>query len=195
MLYHPSGPTVGAVPVGPKPYMPTDSSMSLLMLKRATAQRRVQKAVTPSQVKATIKKSMKTKTKKSVSFAPTATVTERPISAIDLQNMWYDNNEYKYFEFDRRRTILAISQAQGDVNLLNPEEFCVRGLEHQLTSKQCITRKLKTMQYTRFVLDQQDELRYFGVQDPESLKLSSEMLSRRSQQRAHLQAMLDSQDI
>jgi hypothetical protein len=131
------------------------------------------------------------KPKKTVSFATTATVQERPFSPSDLRQTWYQAHEYGSFEAERRRTILAVREKQGDLSRLDPNVHCVRGLEHQLSSKQVLSRKYKSIQYTKVLLEQQYIQRLTGVSDPEYLQVLSQMFSKQASQRAYLRAVID----
>ena len=129
--------------------------------------------------------------KKRVKFATTAAVQARPISQEELKDMWYGPEEYSRFEDDRRRTICAMQTCKGDLNSLDSEQYCIRGLEQLMSAKQVLARRHNSMQYIRVVLEQQYVQRCTGKVDPDSLQAVSEMFSKQSGKRAYLRAVID----
>lgn len=138
------------------------------------------------------KKTTTKKPKRSVRFSNMASVTTRPTtSKSELDTMWYHDNEYTAFDQERRRTIAAIKNVNGDLSSLDPTVYCVRGLEQQLSTKQVLARRLKAKQYTHVVLRQQYVQKRIGRSDPDRLQAISEMFSRQATQRAHLRGVID----
>jgi hypothetical protein len=134
------------------------------------------------------------KPKKSVSFATTASVKERPISQQELDSMWYQREEYTGFDTDRQKTLSAVQAVQGELQLLDPNEHCLVGLEHYLCCKRAVARKFSIMKTIRLVLQQQHLHRKLGVTDPYSLQAVCEIFSKGSLQTAHLRALLHASD-
>jgi len=136
------------------------------------------------------------KAKKSVRFADDkTTISFRRISREELCDMWYQPAEYCEFDRSRRLTIAAVKEVNGNLDALDPQEHCVMGLEEQLTRKQILARRLRTVNYNRLVLEQQDLHRAFGgMQDISSVqqqqKAISDMFSRQALKRAQLRALL-----
>lgn len=163
----------------PIPTFSTAGSWSLLSLN-ASKRRYLREKWAPR--KATASRRRK------VTFSKVATVKTRPAPL--PSETWYQPVEYAQFNRDRRATIDAIQSVHGDVSILDPQVHCVRGLEHQLSKKQVLSRKLKSMRYVRTLLDEQFVQKLSGNEDPESLQILSTIFSKQASQRAHLRAIL-----
>jgi hypothetical protein len=129
--------------------------------------------------------------KKGVRFAPIAHVhCRRPVS--DLSHLWYQRADYNGFERDRRSTVSAVHQVNGDVSSLDPAKFCLRGLEQHLTKRQVFARRLNAFKCKRIVLEQQRYQQYTtGKTDPNTLRVVSQLYSEQPTKRAHLRAILE----
>jgi hypothetical protein len=160
------------------------SDMSLFALTSRARSHRTSTKTVPLKARYAL-----TKPKKRVSFAMFATVQDHPLRPSDLQATWYQAEEYFKFDRERRRTIEAIRSSRGNFSSLDPENICIRGLEHQLSAKQVLSRKYKSMQYKRLLLERQYYLKQYGVSDPESLQIVSQMFSKESTRSAYLRAM------
>jgi hypothetical protein len=74
----------------------------------------------------------------------------------DIQNCWYNRNEYVAFDNDRKRTVHMIQRAYYDFRYLNPAEHTIIGLENYIYGKeQMILRKMRSVRHVRCVLRQQ----------------------------------------
>jgi hypothetical protein len=127
--------------------------------------------------------------RKRVRFATTASVVRRSLSKEELAKAWYQRADYYDFDRERRSTVYAVKQVNGDLSSLDPAKYCLRGLEHHLSKKQMIDRKLRAMRCKRVVLEQQHYQRFSGVSDPGSLQAVSELFSARSSKSAQLRAL------
>ena len=175
------------------------------------------------------------KAKKTVHFAPNATVAYRPaMSKEEIDQSWYRPIDYTKFQDSRRQSIQAITEyliqsqqqqqnenenswnrcfddARDDehgYNTIDPLEHTMTGLEEQLTRKQILARRLKTLHHKKLVLqlyksnqlsNQNDEKKAITeyTQDTsecekKSLRAMSEMFARQSMKRAHLRAVMGS---
>ena len=124
------------------------------------------------------------KKRRKVQFATTASVyrqTEEPPS-----ETWYTDKDYFEFERDRRETIKAIQYAYASRTRLDPTEYCAQGL--QISRRQMMQSKLRTMQCQRAVLEQQMKLKSLGQKDPHTLEAVSKVFSESSSQRAFRRA-------
>lgn len=137
-----------------------------------------------------MQKQSPTKTKR-VQFAPTKNVANLHRSQEDLSKSWYVDSEYTAFDQERKRTVAALHEVNGELRCLDPTEYTVSGLEHHLCRQLMIARKVKTMRHVRSVLKQQHSNRCTGVNDPESLRSVSEFFSTQPSKRAHLRGVLD----
>jgi hypothetical protein len=109
----------------------------------------------------------------------------------DLSAAWIQPEEYATIEKDRRRTMEAVMVANGDMSLLNADEFCIMGLEHQVSSAQTAKRRVKNMQFRKLIIEEERFQRRCGFSDPEALQSLSEIFSQQAKKRAHLRAVLD----
>ena len=142
----------------------------------------------------TMDKRIPDKKPSAVRFASTKTVCYyRGQSKEERKKLWYQQKDYMSFDKDRRHTISAVHHVYGDLTWLDPEKYCILGLEQQLTREQMMDRKKRIVRYQRAVLEQQYYQRYvMGVEDPHTLKDLSAMLSHQSLAKAHLRAVIQS---
>lgn len=99
-------------------------------------------------------------------------------------NSWYRREDYWSFEQERRFTLMAIRNANGDESVLDPNQFSLRGLEQKVCRQQIAQRKWEAQLCQRAVLEHQFRLRQSGIWDPDQLKAISERYSQPAQQRA-----------
>ena len=137
-----------------------------------------------------VKRTIPLKVRKSVKFAKQATSRSRSISKTDLEKAWYQPKDYDGFEQEMRDTIRAVTLVNGDIACLNPTKFCIQGLEQQLTKRQIFRRRMHAVQYTNAILHQQDYQRFSGINDPQSLRVVSEMFSQQEAKRAYMRAVI-----
>lgn len=104
----------------------------------------------------------------------------------DVRNSWYREADYGHFERDTRHSVLAVRRVRGDLRRLDPGRHTVTGLEKNLSRRQVLSRKLKTVRHVRTVLDRQR-----SATDEAELQAVSELFSRPATRRAHLRGVLD----
>jgi hypothetical protein len=90
---------------------------------------------------------------------------------------------------ERKRTVQAFHQVQGQLEFLDPTEYTVTGLEELLCGQQMIARKYQTRQHRKVVLETQHFQRCTGHYDSESLRCVSEVFSKQSGKRAAMRGM------
>ena len=130
------------------------------------------------------------KPKKSVSFSSFANVTVREISREELSECWIQPEEYSQIEEGRKRCLDQVKRALlGRAPTPDPSEYCIHGLEQQLSPKQVLERKIKNMQYRRLLLEEQHAQRCCGVSDPQALQKLSELFSQQATRRALRRAL------
>jgi hypothetical protein len=105
--------------------------------------------------------------------------------------MWYEVEEYNFFQKECRRTVAAIKKAKGELSTLDPTEHCVRGLEQFLSVKQMVLRKKEAKRYIHVMMRQQYVQRRTGQSDPSRLQALSELFSKQAGQRAYLRGVID----
>jgi hypothetical protein len=164
------------------------NEMSLLKLKLAASTMPLNRKPLSIKAKQT---STTIKAKRSVNFSNMTRVATRPISQQELRTMWYEVEEYKFFQKDCRRTIAAIKKAKGELSTLDPTEHCVRGLEQFLSVKQMVLRKKEAKRYIHVMMRQQYVQRRTGQSDPSRLQALSEIFSKQAGQRAYLRGVID----
>lgn len=125
------------------------------------------------------------KPRKSVTFSSFANVAVREISREELHECWIQPNEYVQIQEDRKRCLDTVKRAMlGRAPVPDSSEFCLRGLEQRLSTKQVFERKIKNMQYRRLLLEEQHVQRCCGVSDPKALQSLSELFTQQATQRA-----------
>lgn len=122
------------------------------------------------------------RTKKSVRFAPTATMYQRSVSDEDLRNSWYSVEHYMAFEAENRRIVNAMyygkkgsfdpsaKASEAWIELLGLEQF-LHGPEHMMQ------RRHHTIHHGRMVLEIYDLQRSVGKYNPEIVRRVSELWS------------------
>jgi hypothetical protein len=122
------------------------------------------------------------RTKKSVRFAPTATMYRRSVSEEDLRNSWYRVEHYVAFEAENRRIVNAlyygkkgtfdpsVSANEASIELLGLEQF-LHGPEHMMQ------RRNHTTRHGLMVLETYDLQRSVGQYNPEIVRRVSELWS------------------
>ena len=132
------------------------------------------------------------KPKKTVSFSALANIKVREISREELNESWIQPEEYSEIEHGRKQCLETVKRAiLGRAPPPDPSEYCVYGLEQQLSSKKVLERKMKNLQYRRLLLEEQDVQRICGVSDPQALQTLSEVFSQQAIWRARRRASTD----
>jgi hypothetical protein len=158
------------------------------MLQRHVQRSQLQSPTSAAKRSTTVPTARVTKT---VRFAPTKTVNNFYKSPEDAKQSWYRSVEYTAFDQERKRTVAALHEVHGDLTCLDPTIFTVSGLEHHLYRQQMVDRRAKTLAHVRSVLKQQYANKCSGINDPESLRYISQLLSTQPCKRAHLRGILD----
>jgi len=149
-----------------------------------------------NRVKAAIKSSSKNLiTKKAVRFSESNKVTFRHLMPEDLQQAWYQAEDFARFQQDRTATVLALRSAGGNLNALNSVEQCVRGLEMQATPEIFRYRTTNIKNTIQGVLKQQEVERQMGLKssDPSMLGFVSSHFSKSAATFATAVAAIDAQ--
>ncbi|CAB9513249.1 expressed unknown protein [Seminavis robusta] len=83
-----------------------------------------------------------------------------------LEDAWYNHKEYRSFQMDARRTVLAFVKTGTDPALVDPSQFCLRGLEkHQIPSKARALYKSQNRHFIRLIVCEHVRLQKQGSQD------------------------------
>lgn len=111
---------------------------------------------------------------------------------------WYQNEDYRNFLRDRRRTAKALREVHGDASCLDKSRYCLRGLEGSLSGQDdhrllSYGRERRSQQTSiiRMVLEAQHEQRQMGIQNDDTIRVLYMMLSKVSRDRAMEVAALD----
>ena len=119
--------------------------------KKPAAQQ--QKRNSPSSVYEKTTLDAKKGLKRSVSFNPSEKKHEFDVSGEEKQNAWYGRSDYRVFREDMQVTALSVHL--GISNLLQPSEFCLRGLESSLSPWEGNLRKLKRRLLIETIIEEQ----------------------------------------
>jgi hypothetical protein len=95
----------------------------------------------------------------------------------EIRHTWYRKIDLDLFRSEVRKTVVDFSRASGQITLLQPEEYCLRGLEHYASAYIMSLHKDKKRSHSQLILNQQELQRH--SHDPNSLKIIS-MISSRS---------------
>ena len=110
----------------------------------------------------------------------------------EKKNSWYNRNEYRGFREDMQAT--ALSVRLGITNFIEPEDFCLRGLEANLSPDTAILRKLRRQILVDSILKEQQAQRILGASNQEVIRELSTILSTDSQIDAVRRGVSDSHD-
>lgn len=91
--------------------------------------------------------------KRSVSFNPSEKKHEFDVSSEEKQNAWYARSDYRVFREEAQVT--ALSVRLGISGLMQPSEFCLRGLECSLSPREGNLRKLKRRLLIETIIEEQ----------------------------------------
>ena len=91
--------------------------------------------------------------KRSVSFNPSEKKHEFDVSIEEKQNAWYGRSDYRVFREDMQVTALSVHLGISD--LLQPTEFCLRGLESSLSPQEGSLRKMKRRLLIETIIEEQ----------------------------------------
>jgi hypothetical protein len=131
-------------------------------------------------------------TKKSVRIAENHnTVLFRHVLDSELKQAWYQSKDYNDFQRDSRGTLDAFHMAQGQLCRLDPQYYCLRGLEAHVSAGVLEQRQSRIRTNVQVVLDQQQFQRFHGIKDPDMVANVSRMFSKNSRQHALSMGALD----
>jgi hypothetical protein len=119
------------------------------------------------------------------------TVQFRYASAEDLQNAWLQSKDYKSIRDENRETLLAITNVKGNIHALNANEFCIRGLEEQISVYIFRTAREKQRKFSKLVFVQHKIQQKHGLSDPDTLRKISDKLSQVDRTKAIKIAIID----
>ena len=132
------------------------------------------------------------KTRKAVRFAENRnTVLFRHVIESELKQSWYQPNDYGGFKKESKSTVEALRQAQGQLCQLDPQRYCIRGLEAHVNNQILQLRQTRIRSTVQVVLDQQRSQRMHGMKDENMIGAVSMMFSRQSRQHALSMGALD----
>jgi len=84
---------------------------------------------------------------------PTPTPTP-PVTATESTS-WYDNNDYFRMAMEQQETVDAFNEVDHQAECLNPEEYCLRGLENQIFPQIGLQSQGNTWEAVHSVLEHQ----------------------------------------
>ncbi|CAB9521587.1 expressed unknown protein [Seminavis robusta] len=93
----------------------------------------------------------------------------------EKQNAWYNRSEYRVFREDIQTTLLSVRL--GVSQLMEPTDFCLRGLEANVSPNVGMLRKVKRKILISSVLQEQRSQRIVGAVKPDVIRDVSAVLS------------------
>jgi hypothetical protein len=140
------------------------------------------------------KKRRTPKEKKSVRFSEEKRVHSIDVTTEDgfLCHRWYQQDDYTRIKQENRDTLAAISRANGKITTIDATEFCVRGLELQISvlllQMPFNNRQKKVV---RSVLRLQQVQRKMQTQDTQAIREMSRIISMQDKLKAWKIASID----
>jgi hypothetical protein len=102
----------------------------------------------------------------------------------ELKQTWYNDADYNRFKTEGRGTITALSETKGNIELLDPNQYCLRGFEEHTSVNRLRLKRRRQRACIESVLNNYYLQRKLGVKDQNSLMISSQMYSTNSIQLA-----------
>jgi hypothetical protein len=112
------------------------------------------------------------------------TVLARLASEDDLRNSWLQRKDFNLIRAGNRATLVAFANVMGNVNMLSPDEFCVRGLEEQIALYVFHTPRDQRRKFSNLILVQHKFQLRHGFVDADSLRKFSVHLSAKDRAKA-----------
>lgn len=126
-----------------------------------------------------------------VRFNTTVKITQFHSTDMDMQNAWYCPQEYRKFIVDCAKTMRTLKMLNGDLEKLEGNNTCIRGLEFQYEKEMGAKKKQRRQNLIATVLAQQKENQLAGNKDSSNLRIISETLSEDSKAIGLVLAALD----
>lgn len=135
---------------------------------------------------APLEKKRKLKHKKSVRFADDSfnQVHTRYYDTLDLQNAWMQQSDYQAIRIDNRNTLLEIKRVKGHMSQINNKQFCIRGLEEQISVILFRGERSLQRRVVRSIMFELNAQRYLGIHDPLPIASLYSMMAKPFVQRA-----------
>lgn len=124
----------------------------------------------------------KRKLRKTVGFAAEDKVQHQHCTEEDIQNAWYSNLDYKSFTDECRDTLKKVDAVNGDVDLLDSSEICMRGLETQVIPQVFHLNRRRKKLLIGMVVRQHELHKMTGNRDDGQLRAISLMFSKHSRE-------------
>jgi len=83
----------------------------------------------------------------------------------EIKAIWYRSKDYRHFDKDKKDTINKLKVNGGDVTTLDPERYCLRGIEEYQSVQIYREKRNNRLAYTRAILEEQERQRLFQVVD------------------------------
>lgn len=91
--------------------------------------------------------------KRSVRFSTAEQQVLFEVSPEEKQQAWYKRSDYQDFKEDMRTTALSVHL--GITYLIEPDDFCLRGLESSLSPREGLIRKLRRKLLIETIIEEQ----------------------------------------
>lgn len=102
------------------------------------------------------------------------------IDSSELDQTWYNDADYARFKMEGRDTIIALSEAMGNHELLDHNQHCLRGFEDYTSTNRLELKRQRQRACEQSVLNNYRLQRQLGVKNLDSLRMISLIYSKSS---------------
>jgi hypothetical protein len=109
----------------------------------------------------------------------------------DLKKSWIQQDEYQGIRNENRDTLLELKRVRGRVSQLNVDDFCIRGLEEQISIYLLRGERHRQRKFARRIVQFQNEQRRLGYTDASALSAMCAVLAQPALRKATNLANMD----
>jgi hypothetical protein len=109
----------------------------------------------------------------------------------DLKKSWIQQDEYQVIRNENRDTLLELKRVRGRVSQLNVDDFCIRGLEEQISIYLLRGERYRQRKIARRIVQAQNEQRLLGYTDAGALSAMCTVLAQPALRKATNLANMD----
>ena len=109
----------------------------------------------------------------------------------DIQNRWYCKEDYQRIKQQNHQTIVAVQRANGKVETIDVNQYCIRGLEVQIAYHLLNIPADRQKRVVASVLTMQQVQRNLKQPNPQGLRECSKLVSTHDKRKAWTMAKID----